>query len=131
MSKSIRILHGHVDKGLLQQRDAQIYSVRFQRDPMPTGNCRAVLLILPSAPGCESLVELVGNIALENEALKKQVHDLEQTCMQQASDIVTMMDNPEYDPDDTGDRRALAERDDFADPHNGGLDDEDLIQHAP
>lgn len=112
-----RIIHGHVDAGLLRLRDAQIYSTRFQRDPMPVDHVRAVLLVLPGPPGADTLLEFFGRMALENERLKKQVEELEQSCMQMASELVT-------DADDNGLRRELAESDDFADSLNGGFSDE-------
>jgi hypothetical protein len=89
MSTTLRILHGHVDKIILERLDAQIYSVRFQKDPMPIDACRAVLLLLPNEPDYDTTLELVGRIALENEALKKRVEELERTCMQMAEDHVT------------------------------------------
>lgn len=95
--KAIRILHGHVDAGLLRLRDEQVYSVRFQRDPMPVDHERAVLIILPKVPGADTLLEFVGMMALENERLKKEVAELEQSCQQMASDLVTSMDCPHYE----------------------------------
>lgn len=93
---TLRIIHGHVDAGMLRLRDAQIHSVRFQRDPLPIDHHRAVLLVLPTAPSGDALLELVGRIALENEALKLRVAELEESCMQMASDLVTSADNPDW-----------------------------------
>lgn len=101
--RPLRVLHGHVDAGMLRLRDAQIYSVRFQRDPMPIDHHRAVLLVLPGPPGADTLLELVGRIALENEQLKMRVTQLEEECMQMAGDLVTSMDDPNYESRKDGD----------------------------
>ena len=93
-----RILHGYVDDGMLRLRDAQIHSVRFHRDLMPVDCCRAVLIVLPEPPAADTLLEFFGRLALENEQLKKQVAELEHSCQQLASDLVTSMDDPDFQP---------------------------------
>lgn len=98
-----RIIHGHVDTGLLRLRDEQVYSVRFQRDPMPVDHERAVLIILPKVPGADTLLEFVGMIALENEQLKRTVVNLEEACQGMASDLVTSMDDPDHEQRTIGD----------------------------
>jgi|GEM_PF-3664244 hypothetical protein len=91
-----RIIHGHVDAGIMRLPDMNIGAVRFDRRGMPIETHRAVLIILPEPPGADTLLEFVGQIALENEQLKKQVASLEESCQQMASDLVTSMDDPDY-----------------------------------
>lgn len=92
-----RIIHGHVDAGIMRLKDEEISATRFSRTTMPISTHRAVLIILPGPPTPDTLLEFVGRIALENEELKSRVAALELDCMQMASDLVTQANDPDYE----------------------------------
>lgn len=126
--KHPRIIHGHVDAGIMRLSDKQIHATRFSLDPMPIDCCEAMLIVF--GPGGGGGTTAIAELAVENERLRREVADLDTAVQQMASDLVTWMDDPHYGErsamdiaDDDGLRRDLSETDDFADPLNGGFSD--------